>query len=111
MANSNSGYLKLNNEPVFMALTVEIIEDNQVSLCHYGEQSGDLMRDPEVVFFKDNDGDYFPFYFRNDYLGIEEWYAEANGDSWKICNQKGQKDLALFCNSWIFNIKSQQGLF
>jgi hypothetical protein len=41
--------------PGFMPLSVEEIgsSDNGhrlVSLCHYGEQNGDLMRDPDLVF-------------------------------------------------------------
>jgi hypothetical protein len=41
--------------PGFLPLTVEEIEASaegrrQISLVHYGEQNGDLMRDPEMVF-------------------------------------------------------------
>jgi hypothetical protein len=46
-----------------------------ISVAHYGEQNGDLMRDPEMCFelgFAEAPH-LDPFYFRNDYLGIEEW--------------------------------------
>ena len=41
--------------PSFMPLSIEDIgksgDGNRlVSLCHYGEQNGDLMRDPDIVF-------------------------------------------------------------
>ena len=51
-------HLKIMNEP-FMPLTIEKIgegiitpwgEGEQYSLCHYYEQNGDLMRDPEMCF-------------------------------------------------------------
>ena len=37
----------------FMDLTVEIWQEGKntvVSMCHYGEQNGDLMKDPDVLF-------------------------------------------------------------
>jgi hypothetical protein len=39
----------------YMPLSVEVIgqsaEGNRlIAICHYGEQNGDLMRDPEMVF-------------------------------------------------------------
>jgi hypothetical protein len=71
-AEKNGGYYKLNNDPTYIPVTIEIIETNQVSLCHYGELNGDLMRDPEMVFCKQN-ADWFPIYFRNDWMGIEEF--------------------------------------
>ena len=110
MCETNGGHIKINNSEVFMPLVVEILYDGTISLCHYGEQNGDLMRDPEVVFTKNDKGDYFPIYFRNDYLGIERWYAEINESNWKFHDRKGQYDLSEFCNTWILNIKEQQNL-
>ena len=45
-------FLKIENAP-YMALTIEAIEEGPsglptVSVTHYGEQHGDLMRDPEM---------------------------------------------------------------
>ena len=41
--------------PGFMPLSVEDIGQSAdanrlISICHYGEQNGDLMRDPDMVF-------------------------------------------------------------
>ena len=44
-----------------------------ISLCHYGEQNGDLMRDPDMVFQILDLGDGSiaePISFRNDYMGL-----------------------------------------
>ena len=45
-----------NNDSSFMAACVEIISRTGlgplVSVCHYFEQNGDLMRDPDVVSFR-----------------------------------------------------------
>ena len=69
----------------FMDLNVEIIEEDLVSFCHYGEQNGDLMRDPEMIFQiieeqKFNQRTvkfeaqrrFIPKYYRNDYAGFEQ---------------------------------------
>jgi hypothetical protein len=95
LAEKNS-YYKLNNDPTYMPLTIEIIGKNQLSICHYGELNGDLMRDPEMVFYKKND-DWFPVYFRNDWLGVEEF----------SCNKQSFAD---FSNVWLSNIEDQQQL-
>ena len=62
----------------YMPLSVEEIGTSGdghrlVSLCQYGEQNGDLMRDPDIVFLFHNVPDGAaaePVSFRNDYLGI-----------------------------------------
>ena len=48
-------YLKIENPP-YMALVIELPTSQgpcglpAISVCHYGEQNGDLMRDPEMCF-------------------------------------------------------------
>jgi hypothetical protein len=48
-------YLKIENPP-FMALVIEATPEPgpcgapAISIAHYGEQNGDLMRDPEMCF-------------------------------------------------------------
>ena len=62
----------------YMPLSIEAIgtsaDGNRlISLCHYGEQNGDLMRDPEMVFELFTHGDASaaePLSFRNDYMGL-----------------------------------------
>ena len=47
-----------------------------ISVAHYGEQNGDLMRDhPEMCFelAKPIGGTLFLDPWRNDYLGVEQW--------------------------------------
>ena len=72
--------IKIINEP-WMPLCVEFIGNygpsgsghECVSFCHYGEQNGDLMRDPEVCFEivpKDGETYLFGYEYRNDYAGF-----------------------------------------
>ena len=59
----------------YMDVVVEHIGDCNLgpmfSIAHYYEQNGDLMRDPEMCFIKGGDGEYYPYYYRIDGLGIE----------------------------------------
>jgi hypothetical protein len=75
-------YLKIENAP-YMALVIEATPElgplglPAISVAHYGEQNGDLMRDPEMCFelSRHIGGELTldPFYWRNDYLGVEQW--------------------------------------
>ena len=53
-----------NSEGGFMALHVERIGTQMYSLAHYFRQNGDMMRDPDVVLFKDAHGRWFPATFQ-----------------------------------------------
>jgi hypothetical protein len=73
-------YLKIDSPP-YMQLVIEATDESgpcglpAISVAHYGEQNGDLMRDPEMCFeFGLAGGGHLnPFYYRNDYLGVEQW--------------------------------------
>ena len=73
-------YLKIENPP-YIALVIEATDESgpcglpAISVCHYGEQNGDLMRDPEMCFELGFAGGAHlnSFYWRNDYAGIEQW--------------------------------------
>ena len=79
-------YLKVENAP-YMALVIEATPEPgplglpAISVAHYGKQNGDSMRDPEMCFELSHPvgGSLTldPFYWRNDYVGIEEWSREV----------------------------------
>ena len=102
--------------PGYMPLSVEEIGSSGdgyrlVSLCQYGEQNGDLMRDPDIVFLFHNVSDGAaaePVSFRNDYLGISQEvyrYDEAGRRSHVFPRLK--QDLKEFAQSWFANLKDQ----
>jgi hypothetical protein len=110
LAATNDNHYKLDKAPnIYMPLTIEIIEKDQLSLCHYGEQNGDLMRDPEMVFYKNPTGEFSPIYFRNDYMGIEEFSGRIDGKN-ITCDESLQNEHTEFADIWIKNIAIQQGL-
>lgn len=105
---------KIENGP-YMPLSIEVIDKQgphglRISFCHYGEQNGDLMRDPEICFIKipSEYGGYYPYYYRNDYLGIEQFPVEFDDNGALIgYNPKQQKDIAVFAGQWAANLKEQ----
>ncbi len=103
-------HISIENEP-FMRLVIEGIGQTPegcqlVSVAHYGEQNGDLMRDPEVVFFVDARG-WHPVSIQQDYMGS---YREAIRWNWagdpKV-NKRESDGIASFAKLWDRNIGAQ----
>lgn len=100
----------------FMPLSVEEIgidgEGHRlVSLCHYGEQNGDLMRDPDIVFMF-QDAPYGPIAepvsFRNDYVGLDqEVYRYDESGRRTHLNTKLNVQLREFARIWFANLNEQ----
>ena len=102
--------------PGYMPLSVEEIGSSGdgyrlVSLCHYGEQNGDLIRDPDIVFLFHNLPDGMaaePVSFRNDYLGIvqEVYRYDETGRRTHVVPSLKQ-ELKEFAESWFATLKDQ----
>lgn len=73
-----------------------------VSVCHYGEQNGDAMRDPEMVFDFQT---WEPLYYRNDYAGVEQ-YVYATPERRKFRPYLREK-LTRFAAEWARNLEGQ----
>jgi hypothetical protein len=102
-----SGYMPLSVEEIGLS------EDGQrlVSLCHYAEQNGDLMRDPDMVFLFHNLADgpaAEPVSYRNDYLGIfQEVYRYDEAGKRSHVFPRLKRDLKEFAQSWFANLRDQ----
>ena len=105
--------------PGFMPLLVEQIGSSEdghrlVSLCQYGEQNGDLMRDPDLVFMVTdlpNGTAAEPVSFRNDYLGIVQnvyRYDESGRRTHVVPSLK--QELKEFARDWLATLR-EQGFF
>jgi len=70
-----------NSPGAFMAAYVENIGyfnmGKLFSIAHYYEQNGDLMKEPDMVFIKGQDGEYYPMDFQQDNIGM---YQLGGGD-------------------------------
>ena len=102
-----------------MPLSVEDIGQSAdgnrlISICHYGEQNGDLMRDPDMVFELHAWADApaaEPLSFRNDYMGLlQEVYRYDDSGKKTHVNVRLKQELTSFAKTWFKNLE-QQGFF
>jgi hypothetical protein len=106
--------VKVENSPS-MALVIEAVDESgpcglpAISVAHYGEQNGDLMRDPEMMFELGFAGGAHlnPFYWRNDYVGgIEQWsrFIEEGNYCYHIALHAQHQ---AFAKTWDKNLRQQ----
>lgn len=103
-----------NSDRAYMPVHIEIIDRSEtckhISLAHYGEQNGDMMRDPEMLFALHKETQQFiPYYYRNDYMGMEQYSVRWTEES-VLLNRRLQADHTSFANQWLRNIAAQQGI-
>jgi hypothetical protein len=107
--------ISIKNEP-WMRLAIEVLPElgpggnMVVSVAHYGEQNSDLMRDPELVFEvveKEGITELWPFYFRNDYVGVEQWSRYRNESGDLVCLPQRTRDMEVFAKIWDRNLAAQ----
>jgi len=107
--------VSVENAP-WMRLVIEVLHEPgpeghvAISVAHYGEQNADLMRDPEMLFeIVERDGvrELWPFYFRNDYVGIEHWSRFRVGEDEVMCLPRRTRDMETFASLWDRNLKEQ----
>ena len=114
-AGETSCIIDDNPSKNIMALHVERIGSVRLgplySFAHYYKQNGDMMRDPDIIMFRAENGDFFPKSYRQDGLGIDREYIIFNdaGTGYKIAKRQ-QADLATFCGLWASNIADQQSV-
>jgi hypothetical protein len=108
--------ISIDNEP-WMRLVIEVLAElgpdglPVVSVAHYGEQNFDLMRDPEIMFqvVIKNGGpsDFRPFYFRNDYAGVEQWTRFRSETGGVFGLPRETAELEAFAQTWDKNLRDQ----
>ncbi|MDR3723953.1 MAG: hypothetical protein P4K83_05625 [Terracidiphilus sp.] len=108
-------YLKIENPP-YMALVIEAAPEpgplhaSVLSVTHYGEQNGDLMRDPEMCFELTNPlgmgWTMTPHYFRNDYIGVEQ-YSRSNDGKNYLVHPGLFRQHESFARVWDRNLRTQ----
>lgn len=119
------GYVKHDNgSPAFMAASVENVSSlyrgyRSLSIAHYYEQNGDLMRDPEMVFSRfdyysartgKTEKRWFPVMYQQDGIGIYRELLTLRDDGKFEYHSYWQPDSARFAATWLENIVQQQEL-
>lgn len=106
-------YLKIENPP-YMELVIEAVDESgpcglpAISVAHYGQQNGDAMRDPEMYFELGlSDGAHLnPFYWRNDYAGVEQWSRNIVRGQYVFLTQL-HREHEQFAKTWDSNLRHQ----
>lgn len=91
----------------FMDLSIEWISENRIAIAHYGEQNGDVMADPDMTLYVDDEAKtVMPATYQNDYVGV---YQEVYTDDgrWR---PKLSRELTSFLSTWLKNIEFQAHL-
>ena len=99
-------YLRLEM-PGFDRLVIENIGCQRISVAHYYEQNGDLVADPDVVFFTGY-GAWAPIEITQ-VMAVYRRYAELDDAGQTIVrfDVRGQADLAAFTEEWAQNLLDQ----
>jgi len=106
--------IKIENPP-FMALVIEAIGAGPlgtpaISIAHYGEQNGDLMRDPEMCFELSKPPlcslELVGYYYRNDYMGVEQYSRYIDGTNYVFVPDLYEQHRK-FARLWDRNIHAQ----
>jgi hypothetical protein len=106
-------HLKIKNPP-YMQLVIEAVDESgpcglpALSIAHYGEQNGDFMRDPEMMFELGRAGGLHlnSFYFRNDYVAVEQW-GRCIVDGQYVFLAELHEQHQRFAKSWDNNLRFQ----
>jgi hypothetical protein len=97
-----------------MELVIEAVDESgpcglpAISVAHYGKLNGDAMRDPEMCFeLGAACGLHLdPFYWRNDYLGIEQWSRSIH-DGLYVYRREIHEQNTRFATLWDTHLKAQ----
>lgn len=112
---NKDGYAKIDAGVGFMPVIVECHSEitakdkifKVVSVSHYYEQNGDLIPDPDMLFYYNEEYGAVPVHFQ-DSMRYKEVLEVREGKIFG--NTKGIVALVEFTNMWFNNIKSQQRL-
>lgn len=100
-------HVRLDNPP-YMPLSIEVIGKNLVSVTHYYEQNGDLVCDPDMVFFTGygvQDG-WVPVHYQANTgcLLKASWIEDGEIIRFDV---QAQAEQASFANLWARNLQVQ----
>lgn len=104
-----------NAKGTFQALHIEVIYGWQdgsmlISLAHYGECNGDLMKDPDMTFVVSPEKQVFPCTYQNDWMGVFQSFMAKEEDGLQISHPRQYRDACQFAATWMDNIQWQQGI-
>jgi hypothetical protein len=85
----------------FNDVVIEKLWKNRVSLTHYGEQNGDLMKDPDVEVLLLPDGTIRGVSYQNDYVGVYHTCEDDPPEAYR------SRSLQAFLALWLRELHEQ----
>ena len=113
--NSVGTSVRVENPP-FQRLLIENLAESgpdghrAISIAHYGESNGDLMRDPEVCaeIVVDQDAPaLWPYSFRNDFAGLAQVSRWRDTEGILHCLPRETRAMEEFLTMWDRNLQQQ----
>ena len=97
--------------PVFISTTYEDDRSKIFTVGHYQSEDGNILANPEMQFlFDEYTGSFYPIYYRQDSLEIENYSVKIDDGLILGVNKPLQAEHVEFANNWLANIKLQQNL-
>jgi hypothetical protein len=108
--SASHGYIKIDTVPNHDPLVISKAGPHLVHVYHYFLQNGDVMYDPEIVFYTnvlDGEG-WIPVSITQSPMGVyrECTFFNESGEI-SAANLRLQREIADFANMWAGNIKAQ----
>lgn len=102
-----------NTDGAFMAVSIDCLAEHAdgsklFAVAHRFEQNGDLCPDPDVEFYVTALG-VAPTAIDQSFGGYRRSVEIENGKPARFY-PRAQADLTSFCNTWMTNIRQQQGI-
>lgn len=87
--------------PGYMDLVIERLYKDRISMTHYGEMNGDLMKDPDMEIQIASDGSWVrPLSYQNDYVAFYQSLENTP-------HPKLEEELTSFFSTWLENLEEQ----
>lgn len=103
LLNDDISYIQLRAGEEYMPLTIEKIGNCNIAIAHHYIQNGDLMCDPEIVYYLDVDKQELrPKSYQQDNMGLYKTVEHENG-----VDMVYEAELSKFTAEWFNNIKQQ----
>jgi len=97
--------------PVFISTTYEDDRSKVFVVGHYCSVVGEILANPEMKFLFDvGTGSFYPIYYRQDSLEIENYSVKIDDGLILGVNKPLQAEHTEFANHWLRNIRYQQNL-
>lgn len=97
------------DQPSYLHLHAERIARSVLAVSHTFEQNGDLMRDPEIVFFRAAPGLFYVLECTQDPAGSYTLCAERDASGTRIAklSARAMRDVGQLATMWMRNLPVQ----